>query len=48
MGITFVKIMLAEYIIAVILFTFDKDYPRALYFAGAAILSIGILTMKGG
>lgn len=46
MGILFLKLMLVEYVVAMILFAWGKDWPRALYFLGAAVLSVGVLTMK--
>jgi len=46
MGIWFVKVMIVEYIVAVILFGIDGDYGRMLYFIGATVLSFGVLAMK--
>lgn len=46
MGDTFVKILIVEYAIIVLAYLWQKDYPKVLYFIGAIILTVGVLSMK--
>ena len=40
------KILIAEYFIICFAYGWHGDWPRVMYFAGAIILSIGVLWMK--
>lgn len=40
-----VQILLVEYVILVLLSFVDKKYDLCLYWAGAAILNLGVLRM---
>ncbi len=46
MGKTLMLFLIAEYIVLGLVFLFQKDYARALYWLGAIILSVGVLGMK--
>lgn len=46
MGVTFLKILIAEYIVIAIAFGWQGDWARVLYFVGAIILSLGVLWMR--
>jgi len=43
MGNTFLKILIAEYVIIAIAYGFQGDLPKMIYFIGAIILSVGVL-----
>jgi len=46
MGNKLLLLFIIEYAVISIVYLFCKDWARALYFAGAIILSIGVLLMK--
>lgn len=46
MGKNLMILLMVEYIIIAIAFLFQKDWARALYFAGAIILSLGVIWMR--
>jgi len=46
MGNKLLLLLIAEYIIIAIAYLIGKDYAKAIYFAGAVILSLGVLWMK--
>ena len=46
MGKNMVIAMIIAYVIIGITFLLQKDYPRAVYWLGAILLNIAVLTMK--
>lgn len=46
MGNWFIKLLIAEYIIASFLFILEGNFPKALYWISAAFLSLAILLMR--
>ncbi len=45
-GDTFVKILIAEYLVIATAYAYQRDWARVLYFIGAIVLSVGVLGMK--
>lgn len=43
MSLIILKILIVEFSVGVGLSLWEKNYPMAMYYAGAAILNIGIL-----
>lgn len=43
MGDKLVYVMLALYVLAVLGYAYDGNWPKVLYFIGAIILSLGVL-----
>jgi hypothetical protein len=41
-----IKILLVEYVVIMGVCLFEKNYPKAIYWAGASILNYSILLMK--
>ena len=46
MGNAFIKILIAQYVVAGVLFLFDGNHAKALYWFGATIISLAVLWMK--
>lgn len=46
MGGWLLTVLIAEYVIIAVVYLVERDYPKALYFTGAIILSLGVLWMK--
>ena len=44
-GNTLLKILVVEYIIIAVAYIVGGNYPKAVYFIGAVILSLGVLWM---
>jgi hypothetical protein len=45
-GSSLVKILIFEYAIIAAVYAYNKDYARVIYWLGAVVLNIGVLTMK--
>lgn len=45
-GDTLLKILLTEYIVIMVAYLFQRNWAKAIYFLGAAIISTGVLWMK--
>jgi len=43
MSLLILKILIVQFLIGVAISFYQKDYPMAMYYAGAALLNIGIL-----
>ena len=46
MGNRFLIILIVQYVVIAGAYFWERDFPRVLYFVGAAILSLGVLWMK--
>jgi len=46
MGDKFLIVLIIEYACLAIAYLWQKNYPKALYFTGAIILSLGVLWAK--
>lgn len=44
-GNLLVKLLIVQYLLAMCLFLYSGNYPKALYWLGAAIISYSILIM---
>jgi hypothetical protein len=43
MSLLILKVLILEFLIGVALSLYEKNYPMAMYYAGAALLNVGIL-----